>query len=515
MNKFKVTSAIFLVGYFLIALISTPFWRITHDTMASHYTAFLIDQFEYIPYKDIYDQSMPGTYLYHLMIGKIWGYAESALQSFNFWMILIQLGLNLYIFRFMSVYARVASSIIFLLIYISYGLKMSIQRDVVAMTFIISALAITQKKHRLKKVNQSIFLTSVLLGLAATIKPQLAIGLPLFVFYLSWNPENNLKKNIKLILLRGIFGLFSVMLPLFLSIVWVYYQGGQDEFWWMQTKYLPLYLELNANHEYIAHPILRLVTNFKTFLYKIHYWRLSSLILIVGTMVAIKESIETKSHQKKFFWIFNAGLAALYAFTLIISGQYFPYHFMPFIYFAVAPFGVFFETNNQNTKKYIPISIFIISLVTINLTIHFRPEIKNFLTGKKPYITKNGKVDRIIGSLKTHTKKHDTIQVFDWIRGGTVHAILANELKLSTMFFCDHIFKHHLNTKIIKTIINNKLLAPMRKNPPKFILESLTHVHPVGPNTSKDLPSSVREFITKNYNIIDNQKEFILYQRRL
>ena len=123
MKKFILISTTFFVGYFILGLLSTPFWRITHDTVAMHYMAYVIDKFDYVPYRDIYDQSMPGTYLLHLFIGKIWGYVESSLQHFNFWMMLIQLGLNLYIFRFMSIYGRLASSIIFLLVYISFDLK--------------------------------------------------------------------------------------------------------------------------------------------------------------------------------------------------------------------------------------------------------------------------------------------------------------------------------------------------------------------------------------------------------
>lgn len=515
MKKFIILSTTFFVGYFILSLVSTPFWRITHDTVAMHYMAYVIDKFNYVPYQDIYDQSMPGTYLLHLFIGKIWGYVESSLQQFNFWMMLIQFGLNLYIFRFMSIYGRLASSIIFLLVYISFGLEMSAQRDVVAMTFIIAALAITQKKQRVSNTKQTILGTSFLIGLAATIKPQLAIGLPLFILYLSWNPKFEISKNLKSYLINCVLGLLSTFIPIGLSILWVYMHNGQEEFWWMQKNYLPQYVELNASHEYIANPALRFLQNLKTFFYKIHYWRLSSFILILGTMVAIKESMETRSDKKKFFWIFNAGLAFLYSLTLIVSGQYFPYHFMPFIYFAVAPFGIFFETTNEKTKKFIPVSIFAISLVAINLSIHFRPEIKNFLTGAKPYISYNGKVDRIISSLKKHTEKHDTIQVFDWIRGGTVHAILLSELKLATRFYCDHIFKHHLHTPATKTIIKDKLLGVMEKSPPKFILESLTHVTPKGPNTSKDLPESVRSFIENNYHILDHQKEFILYKRRM
>ena len=131
---------------------------------------------------------------------------------------------------------------------------MSAQRDVVAMTFIIAALAITQKVERISNTKLTILSTSFLIGLAATIKPQLAIGLPLFVLYLSWNPENEISKNIKTYFINSILGLLFTFIPIGLSIAWVYLHGGQEEFWWMQKNYLPQYVELNASHEYIANP---------------------------------------------------------------------------------------------------------------------------------------------------------------------------------------------------------------------------------------------------------------------
>ena len=99
--------------------------------------------------------------------------------------------------------------------------------------------------------------------------------------------------------------------------------GGQEEFWWMQKNYLPQYVELNASHKYIANPALRFLQNLKTFFYKIHYWRLSSFILVLGTMVAIKESMETKS-DKEVLWFFNVALPFYTLLPLSFQSNTFP-----------------------------------------------------------------------------------------------------------------------------------------------------------------------------------------------
>ena len=51
-------------------------WRIEHDTPHFHYVAFLMDKYDRVPYRDIFDLQMPGTYAFHYAIGKLFGYGD-------------------------------------------------------------------------------------------------------------------------------------------------------------------------------------------------------------------------------------------------------------------------------------------------------------------------------------------------------------------------------------------------------------------------------------------------------
>ena len=48
-------------------------WRIEHDAPLMHYVAFLLDKYDRVPYRDIFDMNMPGTYACHYLIGKLFG----------------------------------------------------------------------------------------------------------------------------------------------------------------------------------------------------------------------------------------------------------------------------------------------------------------------------------------------------------------------------------------------------------------------------------------------------------
>ena len=83
MKVFRLGAGGFLILISLLSLGTLPLWRISHDSVLIHYITMLIDQFDYILYKDVFDTAFPGTFLLHLFIGKLFGYTESGLQIFN------------------------------------------------------------------------------------------------------------------------------------------------------------------------------------------------------------------------------------------------------------------------------------------------------------------------------------------------------------------------------------------------------------------------------------------------
>ena len=48
-------------------------WRLQHDSPIMLYIAYLIENLHYVPYKDIFDMNMPGTFMIHISAIKIFG----------------------------------------------------------------------------------------------------------------------------------------------------------------------------------------------------------------------------------------------------------------------------------------------------------------------------------------------------------------------------------------------------------------------------------------------------------
>ena len=501
MEKTLKISGWILFSFFALNLIATPFWRIAHDTVFIHYIAQLIDVFGYIPYKDIYDTSMPGTFIFHILLGSIFGYTESGLQLFNFFFTVTFWLINYIYLKNISFFPRFIASFYFLLVYQSFGLEMSLQRDFLSCLFIISSVTII-----LSNLNYYLRLTisGILIGIAFTIKPHLGIGLPV-IFFMGHKASFKLVvKNYKKLIINGALYILSFSIPVICSLVWLKVQGGWDDFWFMQKNYIPQYIQLNASHEYVPGRLSRLVGSLKRYFYTIPYWRLAFFCLIFGTYLNLKYDKKNKQ-----FWVYNFILAFVYSITLIVSGQFFPYHFMSFFLFAFFPIAGFFNTKTPQKFKYLLYTSVLVIL--INNMGQLPIETIKWAQGDPPHITHEGRVDRLMKAIKNEYRPEDTIQVFDWVEGATTHALMNLNIPHYSKFITDHIFKHHLHLDSKKKL-NKEFLLKMKKNPPTIIIKSLTQNHPKGLFTTKDLPEDFLSFIGKNYLITHKDSDFLVYR---
>jgi len=87
------------VLFFLLYLFSLPYWPMSHDTTAIEHIAKLIYRDGYIPYKDIYDQSFPGTFLFFIFKEIFFGHSDFGAQSFNLVFCLVFFSFFIFIFK--------------------------------------------------------------------------------------------------------------------------------------------------------------------------------------------------------------------------------------------------------------------------------------------------------------------------------------------------------------------------------------------------------------------------------
>jgi hypothetical protein len=55
-------------------------WRTQHDAPLMLYVAWMMDAHGAVPYRDILDMNLPGTYFANLLIGRLTGYSELGIR---------------------------------------------------------------------------------------------------------------------------------------------------------------------------------------------------------------------------------------------------------------------------------------------------------------------------------------------------------------------------------------------------------------------------------------------------
>ena len=97
-----------LVVLILLQIYISLDWRIEHDTPNLHYIAYLMDEYDFVPYRDIFETSMLGTFAFHFIIGKLFGYGDAAFRFVDLSLLALLLIVT---YLFMSRFGRLPASL--------------------------------------------------------------------------------------------------------------------------------------------------------------------------------------------------------------------------------------------------------------------------------------------------------------------------------------------------------------------------------------------------------------------
>ncbi len=510
-----ILTGLLLGGLSLLLILEMVFslgWRMEHDTPNLHYVAFLIDRFDMAPYRDIFETNMPGVYLFHLTIGKLFGYGDLAFRWVDvIWLLALLAVTACILWRFGKRVAW-AGAVLFGLSYLQFGPSMSLQRDYVGLLPAATAVLIALSS-RLTNKKIAYFLVGFFFGLAAALKPHLALGLPVvLLFLLIENVQAANQPNRKTWLLLAfkitLLALAGFLIPLAVTLIWVWRQGVWADFVDLFSNYLPLYLQLDGQHQ--------IVVGFARFSYLLRkYKTLGGFALwltpaALGVyLVLFKANLGARSRRAA--WML-AALTGVYSLYPIFSGQFFDYHWLPFLYFVVGLAALVLVPLSPSTawaERLFPLFILI---VTLFFMVQTAPNLRKQLLGKPPPPPKDGLVDEIAAALRAAgAEPGDAVQPLDWT-GGTMQAMLLTEAKLATPFIYDYYFYHHPSEPVIQEL-RRQFMSALASEPPPFMIENEEKARVSGPGTTSEFPE-LRQFIAQNYEVVVSTEKFKIFARR-
>lgn len=463
-----------LTALLLLKAFTTLEWRMEHDTPLLHYVAFLIDEHDLTPYRDVFETSMPGTFAFHCAIGRLFGYGDLAFRWVDLTLLAAVLAAT---FLFMSRFGRLPAAwavVLFGLVYFWLGPTTSLQRDYVGLIPVIFSLLCIPGRDDAAVRLRRFALVGLLFGSSALLKPHLAIGLPVafatlvaFRWRFERNPGPDLVKC-------GAICAASFLAPLMVAMAWLAAHSALGPFVEMLFGYLPLHGALTGSHENISLPrrIFYLIRH------TLQFGGYGALLLcsLVGYHRVLTHAERDKAKVASVIALLL--YTALYASYPALAGKFWNYHFFPLAYFSAISAGLcLFAWRAPPSTRLVPrlrqalLLVFLLVAVTVqlNLPMYTLSTARDLASGSEAHAPAGGRADEIATWLKGRLRPGDLVQPLDWT-GGSIHAMLLAEARLATRFLYGYHFYHHVSSPVVQSL-RDSFIGQLRASPPRFVIE--------------------------------------------
>ncbi len=496
-NNLQRITTFFLILLAALLIAQAAFslqWPIAHDAAPLLYEAFLM-QNGAVPYKDFFDFQMPGSFFAYYLLGIISNFGPLRLRILDLAILAAILVITYFAMRKrFGMSAALAAPILFALKYFEGGPALSLQREYLILIFISLSIWIGMTDSLSFRKRLSL---SLLYGLAATLKPHAALGLLPFLLFdiadLRQRRELTLQTLAKQIILPTTIG-FAI--PVSLVTLYLAITNSLSPLVDIILNYIPLYAQINGE--------MAVTPSAERTAYLLNQaWRLggSGLWLIPAAF-----GIYLNRSRQAYLL---ASLALIYALYPALTGQFFPYHYIPFIYTIILVASLSLSATNHQPSTINYLSSFIL-LITILLTIRLSQTFLRQLQGKDIAIAAD-RAAQISTFLEKNLEPGDQVQPLDWT-GGSLLAMLENRAPLATSYVFDFYFYHHVSNPYIQSL-RADFMTQMQETKPRFIIEVTAIDKPwvSGEDTSRDF-LELREFLAEQYSITMEREDYIIYE---
>lgn len=512
-NQGKLVRAVLtlMTASLIIIALQSLQWRMQHDSPHFLYSAYLMDQFGYIPYRDFADMNMPGCHILTLLLTKVFGYDDFGFRCSDLFCLAAILILTAVWTRRIGRYAAWFSAVAFGLIYLRLGSIISMQRDYLMLLPVSLSLVWLLSPGNARKLTTS-FITGVLFGLCFLIKPTAAIGLPCLVGYQFADTralDASQNSWVRTLLSMASFAFIGFAIPI-AAMVWkLSLDGSLNDFLDVANNYWPLYNAISG--ELVVIPKLHTLI-----IYRINgYFQFGgfSLLLVpavLGVFITLFGSGFDSAQRRVVVLI--SSLAVAYSLHTLMGGKFWPYQWIMFVYFVIVlgSLCLVSPTGSRNGTSV----LFPVLTLLIAVTPYAQPpyEFLSAFTKKGIPAPKEGRVDRIADYLKTHMKPGDTVQPLDWT-GGAVQAMLMARARPATTFLADPGFYHHVSHPYIQGL-RKRFLRELKAAQPRFIIEVVANKPWVtGPDTTREFPE-LQDLLKSHYTVALKGDGYSIYEKR-
>ena len=467
-------------------------WRMVHDAPLFMYMAFGTTHLGYVPYVDFFDMNAPGAHYFHVIVGRVFGYGDLAFRLADLVWLALLLVLTWFTLHRFSQRVAYCGAILFGLLYLAAGPNMSLQREYIALVPIAGAFLAATSLERLPCAARWL-LVGLLFGIAATMKPATAIGLPAVVVFGVLDERARAGEARSLGPVSGVvaFSVLGLLVPLALTALHLTRIGALGSFIEIARGYWPLYGGLSRTHEAIGES--------ERMAYLAREWVALGgrgvwlLPAALGSFAALfRSNLERRERGRVLLLVV---LAVCYSLYPVIGGKFWTYHWFPFTYFVVLLAALAIaEAAHWKRARWVPALAFVLAVAA---GVRSPAELPAQMTREEWLNPRVRRADRIAGFLTENVRPGDTVQPLDWT-GGAIHAMLMAKVPLATPFVYDFHFYHDVSTDYIQSL-RSRFLRDLETNPPRFIIRVETMRPWVSGEDTEKRFVDLDRFVAANY----------------
>lgn len=475
-------------------------WPMLRDAQFLHYIAYLIDKQHFVPYQDIVDTSWFGTFLFHLGIGKVFGYTSFAFRLADCVWLTLLIAVTVQVMRKLDNWLAWVASLSAALAYLHYGPANTLQRDYVLLLPIILALLFSMSTQW--QPNTRAFLIGICFGAAASIKPHSVIGFPVILFLL--HSQSPAKTPWLTLLTRSMLG---GILVLGIGLLWLAYCGGLAGFLDITLHYLPLYQALDGGNGLPSAATRREDT--------MHWWRYFLWLwphIIITAIAYAFFNTRAKSPQRALVFAL-AALALCYNIYPLLAGKFWDYHWIPYTYFAVLAASCLLLPPKPCSyfRYFISCLTAVLFLYTINGQYFPNRRVADQLRSYPNITINKTQQEKIAHFIQQHLSPGEKIQVID--EGGMTPLYLLDAgAPLATPYLSSIMFLHHIDSAYVQRV-QQDFLQRLRAHPPALFFVMADFAKPSGPNTIKEVPG-IKQLLQQSYEKIWETPNFTFWEYR-
>jgi len=448
---------------FLYLLVRSRHWEYDHDTPLLQFCGFLMHRYGWVPYRDFFETSMPGTFLFHESVVSLFGTGNLAFMLVNDCLLGFLLSTSYLWMRHLSRPAAILFVSWYGAFYLASGPSELLQRDWLAILPMATAFAVVANSRAVLRSTRvgTAFGVGVLIGSCACIKPQLAVAaVPVVIGLHLLNdraaPRTRSEAFRDFIFLTAIPASLGFAVPLGAVAGWLADHGALSSFIAMVHDYLPLHIQQTGDHVFLP-PAQRLHYLVASALQLDNYWPMM-LAAIVGFVVIDRQFARHPREQRLFRLAFS--MLAIYAIEPVLSGQFWEYHYDPFEYWLLAILSLLAVPVLINVRYWAIPVLLLLSSIGYSFTRHHVMQ---------PPLAEHGNVAEMEKAIHQYVPAGAAVQPIDWTTGA-VQALLRTEHPIGTHFLYDYHFYHHVQTPVIQKLRSEFISELVTRRVP-FVLE--------------------------------------------